>query len=230
MTMDAQRSHILSPFDEALNALRAEVLKMASLTEQNLTNAINGLFARRDDLCNQAIAEDESVDQLEIQVDKDGVAILTRFQPVATDLRQIVTAMKVGNNLERIADQAVNIARKARKLNRQPELPEMALLAPMFNQAMSQFKDSLQGYLTGDVALSTTLKTRDKILDGQNAEVSAKLTDTMTGNPKRIPDYLNLMFIARHLERVGDHATNIAEDAVYAAAAQDIRHQHGGAA
>src|ERR1041384_4419623 len=107
--MSEQRTHILAPFDESLNTLRHDVLRMASLTERNLDNAIKGLFERRDDFCNGVIAEDESVDQLEKQVDKDGVGILTRFQPVATDLRQIISAMKISNNLERIADQAVNI-------------------------------------------------------------------------------------------------------------------------
>ena len=225
--MNESQKHLLVTFDDALNALRQDVLTMANLTERSLGNAIKGLFERNNELCNGVIADDESVDQLEKQVDKDGVGILTRFQPVATDLRQIVSAMKISNNLERIADQAVNIARKARKLSQQPALVEASLLEPMFEQAMSLFKDGLQAYTDGDVELAIALKMRDKVLDRLNADIAAKLIDAMTQNPSRITDYLNLMFIARHLERVGDHATNIAEDAVYVAAAEDIRHTSG---
>ena len=222
--MDQLHKHVLTDFDTALNQLRADVQVMASLTARALDNARQGLFERNHDLCNHVIADDESIDQLEIQVDQDGVGLLTRFQPVASDLRQVISAMKVSNNLERVADQAVNIARKARKLNQQPALPEVHLLEPMYQQATALFADSMKAYTQGDVSLAAALKPRDKRLDALNAEIAAKLTDTMAQKPSRIADYLNLMFIARHLERVGDHATNIAEDAVYAAAAEDIRH------
>src|SRR5207247_2594613 len=140
--------HILGTFDEALASLRNNVLMMSSLTERSLERAMKGLFNRDDDLCAHAIADDEEIDQLEIQIDKDGVAILLRFQPVASDLRRVVSAMKLSSNLERMAH-----------------------------------------------------------------------------DPEQLRGYLNLIFIGRCFERVGDHATNIAEDAVYAAAAEDIRHQ-----
>ena len=123
--------HILGTFDEALASLRNNVLMMSSLTERSLDRAINGLLQRDDDLCAIAIADDEEIDQLEKQVDKDGIDLLLRFQPVASDLRRVVSAMKLSSNLERMADQAVNIARKARKLNQHPPLPEMELIMPM---------------------------------------------------------------------------------------------------
>ena len=216
--------HILTSFDEALNALRREVLMMASLTERSVANARKGLFERSDELCNSVIADDESIDQLEKQVDEDGVAILTRFQPVASDLRQIVSAMKVSNSLERVADQAVNIARKSRKLNQLPVLPEVPLMEGMFDGATSMLRDSLQAYVIGDVITASAIKARDKVLDQLNASIGTKLTEIMAQNPTRIADYLNLILISRHLERIGDHATNIAEDAVYSVAAEDIRH------
>ena len=121
--------HILGTFDEALASLRNNVLMMASLTERSLDHAINGLLQRDDDLCATAIADDEEIDQLEKQVDKDGIDLLLRFQPVASDLRRVVSAMKLSSNLERMADQAVNIARKARKLNQHPPLPETELIS-----------------------------------------------------------------------------------------------------
>ena len=218
-------NHILATFDEALASLRNNVLMMSTLTERSLDRAVSGLLQRDDELCVTAIADDEEIDQLEKQVDKDGVDLLLRFQPVASDLRRVVSAMKLISNLERMADQAVNIARKARKLSRHPALPEVDLVEPMYAHAMSMFRDSVGAYLREDVELAMALKARDKALDEMNANASKRLIKRMAEDPEQLRGYLNLMFIARHLERVGDHATNIAEDAVYAAAAEDIRHQ-----
>jgi len=217
--------HILGSFDEALASLRNNVLMMAGLTERSLERAMKGLFQRNDDLCANAIADDEEIDQLEKQIDKDGVDILLRFQPVASDLRRVVSAMKLSSNLERMADQATNIARRARKLNQHPALPEIQLIVPMHEQAMSMFKDSLDAYVREDVELGRAIVPRDEKLDDLNRVASRRLIQRMAEDPNQLRGYLNLMFIARHLERVGDHATNIAEDAVYAAAAEDIRHQ-----
>ncbi len=217
--------HILGTFDEALASLRNNVLMMAGLTERSLDRAMRGLFQRDDNLCATAIADDEEIDQLEKQIDKDGVDILLRFQPVASDLRRVVSAMKLSSNLERMADQATNIARRARKLNRHPPLPEMELIVPMHEQAISMFKDSIDAYVREDVELGRAIVPRDEKLDELNRVASRRLIQRMAEEPDQLRGYLNLMFIARHLERVGDHATNIAEDAVYAAAAEDIRHQ-----
>ncbi len=222
--------HILGTFDEALATLRNNVLMMASLTTRSLENALNGLEQRDDDLCATAIADDEEVDQMEKQVDLDGINLLLRFQPVASDLRRVVSAMKLCSNLERMADQGVSIARKARKLNRHPALPEAELIEPMRRHAMAMFKDSVDAFVGEDVELGRGLKARDKTLDEMNANASRQLIERMAQDPEQLRGYLNLMFIARHLERVGDHATNIAEDAVYAAAAEDIRHQPAGPA
>src|SRR6202051_35068 len=115
--------HILGSFDEALASLRNNVLMMAGLTERSLDRAMKGLFQRDDNLCATAIADDEEIDQLEKQIDKDGVDILLRFQPVASDLRRVVSAMKLSPNIERVADPATNIARRARKFNRPPAVP-----------------------------------------------------------------------------------------------------------
>src|SRR5467141_2353852 len=143
--------HILGTFDEALSTLRNSVLMMAGLTERSLERAMKGLFDRDDNLCVVAIADDEEIDQLEIQIDKDGVAILLRFQPVASDLRRVVAAMKLSSNLERMADQATTIARRARKLNQHPPLAEVELIKPLYEQAMSMFKDSVDAFAREDV-------------------------------------------------------------------------------
>jgi phosphate transport system protein len=222
--------HILGTFDEALSSLRNNVLMMAGLAERTLDRAVKGLLQRDDNLCTTAIADDEEIDQLEKQIDKEGVDVLLRFQPVASDLRRVVAAMKLSPNIERIADQATNIARRARKLNRHPPLPEVEIIVPIQAHAMAMFKDSIDAFSREDVDLGRAVVARDKDLDHMNKMANRRLTDRMAQDPKQLRGYLNLIFISRCLERVGDHATNIAEDAVYAAAAEDIRHQTAGAA
>jgi phosphate transport system protein len=217
--------HILGTFDEALASLRNNVLMMAGLAERTLDRAVRGLLQRDDNLCTTAIADDEEIDQLEKQIDKDGVDVLLRFQPVASDLRRVVAAMKLSPNIERIADQATNIARRARKLNKHAPLPETELIVPIQAHAMAMFKDSIDAFTREDVDLGRAVVARDRDLDLMNKRASRRLTDRMAEDPKQLRGYLNLIFISRCLERVGDHATNIAEDAVYAAAAEDIRHQ-----
>jgi phosphate transport system protein len=153
------------------------------------------------------------------------VDVLLRFQPVASDLRRVVSAMKLSPNIERVADQATNIARRARKLNRHPALPEVQLISPLHAHAISMFKDSIDAFVREDVQLARAIIPRDDDLDEMNASTSSQLIERMAQDPEQLRGYLNLIFIARCLERVGDHATNIAEDAVYAVAAEDIRHQ-----
>ena len=217
--------HILGTFDEALSSLRNNVLMMAGLAERTLDRAVKGLLQRDDNLCTAAIADDEEIDQLEKQIDKDGVDVLLRFQPVASDLRRVVAAMKLSPNIERIADQATNIARRARKLNRHSPLPEVEIIVTIQAHAMAMFKDSVDAFAREDVDLGREVVARDKDLDYMNKMANRRLTDRMAQDPKQLRGYLNLIFVSRCLERVGDHATNIAEDAVYAAAAEDIRHQ-----
>src|SRR5882724_10303375 len=212
--------HILATFDDALASLRNNVLMMSSLTERSLDRAITGLLQRDDEACAIAIADDEEIDQLEKQVDHDGIDLLLRFQPVASDLRRVVSAMKLSSNLERMADQATTIARRARKLNQHPPLPEVELIRPMYDHAMLMFKDSVDAFAREDVDLGRAVVPRDERLDELNHVASRKLIERMAKDPDQLRGYLNLIFIGRCLERVGDHATNIAEDAVYAAAAE----------
>jgi phosphate transport system protein len=216
--------HILQDFGVALDSLRGDVLMMASLTDRNLQNAMSCLLDRDAELCAVTIADEEEVDALEKKIDEDGVNILLRFQPVASDLRQVISAMKLSSNLERIADQAVKIAERSRSLAMEPVLEEADSLGPMFIEATTLFRDSVRAYADADVGLARSLRERDREIDEMNREIANDLTANMTRQPDRIPDYLHLLFIARYLERVGDHAKNIGEDAVYAAEAEDIRH------
>ena len=216
--------HILGTFDEALSDLRNDLLTMAGLTERSLYRAINGLLQRDDSLCTKAIAGDEEVDQLEKRVDKAGVEILLRYQPVASDLRQVISAIKLSPNIERVADEATNIAECAHKLNGHPPLDEVKLIVPIQAHAISMFKDSIDAFVREDVELARAVVSRDKQLDDMNAAANRQLTERMMQDREQLRGYLNLIIISRCFERVGDHATNIAEDAVYAAAAEDIRH------
>jgi phosphate transport system protein len=217
--------HILGTFDEALSDLRNNVLTMAGLAARSLYHAINGLLQRDDNFCTKAIADDEEVDQLEKQVDKTGVEILFRYQPVASDLRQVVSVIKLSPNIERVADEATNVAERALKLNKHPPLTEVNLIVPIQAHAISMFKDSIDAFVREDVALARAVVSRDKQLDDMNAAANRQLTDRMMQDREQLRGYLNLIIISRCFERVGDHATNIAEDAVYVAAAEDIRHQ-----
>ena len=216
--------HILSSFEEALESLRDQVLTMGDLILRNVRNAERGLFERNDAFCATAIADDAEIDELEMNVDRAGVSILVHYQPVASDLRNIISAMKVSNNLERVGDHAVTIARRARKLNSQPELDDIALIRPIFDIACKLLEDSLRAYRENDANLARGLRERDREVNAAEATLDNEIVRRIPGAPDRVECYLDFTFIARCLERVGDHAVNIGEDTVYVIEAEDIRH------
>jgi phosphate transport system protein len=216
--------HILGTFDEALASLRNNVLMMSGLTERSLERAMKGLVNRDDNVCANAIADDEEIDQLEKQIDKDGVDILLRFQPVASDLRRVVSAMKLSSNLERMADQATTIARRARKLNQHPPLPEVELIKPMYEHAMSMFKDSVDAFVREDVDLALAVCNSDDTIDKLHEQLFRELLSFMVEDPRSISRAMRLLFVSKALERVGDHATNIAEMVIFMVKGRSIRH------
>jgi phosphate transport system protein len=222
--MPEQAKHILSSYDAALYGSRNDILMMSSLTDRILQTAFEAFLTRNSVLCDQVIAEDEEIDTLEKQVDEDGVGLLTRFHPVASDLRQVISAMKVSTNLERIGDQSVTIARRAKRLSSRPLVSEVALLEPAYRVALAIFRDSIRAFAESDCALARTLKTRDKELDALTTNIGEKLMAGATADPENLPSYLDLIFVGRALERIGDHATNIAEDSFWRDQATDIRH------
>jgi len=197
---------------------------MSSLAQLNLKNSIKGLLERDDDWCNNCIAEDEEIDLLEMQIDHEGIEVMSRFHPFASDLREVISSIKIGANIERIADQAVNIARRARKLNEQPELPELHLLDNPIRLSLEMFDDAVSAFAERNAALAIEIKSRDKELDLLNKKLTDILINKMQDDSANLPSYLNLIFISRCLERIGDHACNIAEDIVFAVRAEDIRH------
>jgi phosphate transport system protein len=224
MHREPARPHTLTNFTSSLDRLRGSVLMMSSLTQQNLKNSVKGLLERDDDWCNNCIADDEEIDLLEMQIDREGIEVMSRFQPVASDLRDVISSIKIGANIERIADQGVNIARRARKLNEHADVPEIHLLDEPIRLALLMFDDAVRAFAERNAALAVELKSRDRELDRLNRELTDSLILRMQDDSANLPVYLNLIFISRCLERIGDHACNIAEDVVFAVNAEDIRH------
>lgn len=215
---------MLANFETALKEARENVFRMASIAEQNLESAVRGLLTRNAELCNEAIVEDDEVNNLEKTVDAESFEILMRFNPVATDLREVIAGMKVANNLERISDEAQSIGRRARKILKHPEIAETALIEPLYETALSLFRDGMKSYTEGDNDLALSLYDRDRELDRAHNDLIKELTKQIDNEEVRVKSFLHLIFIVRSLERVGDHAVNIAEDGIFLESATDIRH------
>ena len=217
-------THILDNFENALKELYESVLTMGSMAQRNLEAAVNGFIKRDSGLCNQAIGDDDEVNQLEMDIDRLGMEIMLRYQPVASDLRKVLAAIKISGNLERISDEAESIARRGKKMNKHPELRAAQMLEPIYEQAMSQLDKAMPSYAEVDIQVGIEVGKEDELLDRNHRKLIKDMTAAMVENTDAIKDYLHLIFIARCLERVGDHAVNIGEEAVFIGSAQDIRH------
>jgi phosphate transport system protein len=218
--------HILSSFDGALYDLKNDILMMSTLTDRMFQNAITALLDRNTELCEQVEADDEEVDILEKQIDQKGVALLIRFHPVASDMREVVSAMKIGGHLEQIANECVTIVRRAKKLNYEAALREVALLERPRLLASGIFRDSIRAFADGDCELARTLKFKDRELDDATAEVIEGITARASLEPDAARACLDVIFIVRALERIGDNATSIAEDSFWREQGEDIRHSY----
>lgn len=216
--------HIFRDFDKAILALRAEVILMASLARQNLERAMRSLLERDLDLSRAVIADDSDVDDLERKVDQSGMDILIRFHPMATDLRLVITSMKMAHNLERISDHAVNIAKRSKKICNSMPLEEVSLSEPLYTIADSLLRDSITAYTDSNGELGESLKARDKELDRMHQQMITSLSARLEDSNGRAESLLHLIFVARSIERIGDLAVNIGEDAVFLGDARDIRH------
>ncbi len=222
------KRHILASFNEALNRLRNDTVKMSSMAERNFTAAVKSLLSRDSHLAERVIVDDEAVDNLEKTIDNSGVEIILRFTPLASDLRQVVATMKISGDLERISDEAVSIARRAAILNQRPEMKETEMVEKIYRDVLDLYRDSVRAFINHNLDLAYAIKPRDKEIDKEYKTVIQILVERMAEFPERTADIFNLTNILRSLERIGDHATNIAEDAVYVEAARDIRHTETG--
>lgn len=216
--------HISRDFDKAITALRAEVLLMASLARQGLERAMRSLLERDIDLARSVIADDSDVDDLERKIDQTGMEILVRFHPMASDLRLVITSMKMAHNLERIADHAVNIAKRSKKIGKSSSLEEVTLSEPLYTLADALLRDAILAYTDADSVLGESLKTRDRELDRLHKQMISSLSSRLEDSDGRSENLLHLIFVIRSLERIGDLSVNIGEDAVFLGEARDIRH------
>ena len=164
--MEPQKEHTLASFDDALRESKNHVLLMASVTQQNLDNAVNGLLSRNPEICSEAIADDDEVDSFEKVIDREGMEILMRFGPVATDLRNVLSAMKIANNLERISDEAGGIAKRGRKIGKSPEVPETRIIEPLYEMAKNLLHDGIRAYAESDLKLGLSLHDRGEPATG----------------------------------------------------------------
>jgi phosphate transport system protein len=220
-----QGPHILQDFDHAISSLRGEVLSMAGKARHNLERAVRSLLERNEELANAVIADDDEVDEHERRIDQLGMEILVRFHPMATDLRMVVSSMKISMNLERISDHATSISKRARKIRAGHELQETTLIEPLYTLADHLLRDAISAYSEHDAKLGAALHLRDKELDRMYKDATATLGKRIEQGNGRSQDYLHLILITRSLERVGDLAVNIGEDAVFLEAARDLRHE-----
>ena len=217
--------HILHDFDQAISTLRGEVLSMAGQTRHNLERAVQALLTRDVDLANSVIGDDNEVDDMERRVDRFGMEILVRFHPMASDLRLVLSSMKISINLERISDHATSIAKRARKMAKNEALPDVNMVEPVYALADKLLSDAITAYSEQDANLALGLHDRDKELNRVYKKVSNTLTNRIEEGDDRTDDYLHLVFVVRSLERVGDLAVNVGEDTVFMEVAKDVRHE-----
>ena len=222
--MNKDNDHILGSFQTALDELNVSLFQMADLVRLNLDKAVEGLIKRDTNLCTAVIADDEDINNLEKRIDEEGLRIITLYQPVASDLRLVASMMKVSPNLERIGDQSVGIAKRARKMNKNEEISETLLVDPLYKMAADLLRQSLEAFKNRNVEQAISVKKQDAELNVIHKELVKKLTKRMESDPERIKDYLDLQLIARALERAGDYSKNICEDAIFVESAVDIRH------
>jgi len=210
-------------FEQELVELKEKLLTMASHAEANVTRAIKALVERDDELARRVMADDVIVDQLEIEIDELSIQLLSKA-PLATDLRLITVSMKISHDLERVSDEATTIARRSMDLSLEPQLKPYVDIPRMATMALDMLKEALDAFVNRDPAKARSIVPRDKEVDLLNKQLHRELSSYMVERPSTITRCLNLMVISKSLERVADHAANVAEEVVYLYEARDIRH------
>lgn len=211
-------------FDEELSSLNGLVLQMGSLVEKAIKNSVQALVDRDDALAKSVIDGDHQVNALDIEIDEVSIRLIALRQPKAGDLRLITTAMKITTDLERMGDLAVNIAQRAMELNREPILKEYIDIPKMREIAQGMTRDALDAFVKRDMKLAKEVIMRDDEIDDLKHKVLSELLFMMTENPSIINRAMRITFVAQYLERIADHATNIAEMVLYLIEGKIIRH------
>jgi len=210
-------------FETELNQLSERLLTMASQAAKALTTAVKALVDRDDDLARQVVEDDTILDRLEIEIDETAVQMLAKA-PLATHLRLITVAMKISQNLERVGDEATKIARRSVELSHEPQLKPYVDIPRMAEMALLMLRESLDAFVRHDPIQAREIIPKDKEVDALNRQLHRELSSFMVENPSTITRALALMVISKSIERIADHAKNVAEDVVYLYEARDIRH------
>ncbi len=211
-------------FHEELDALKQTLLAMGGLVEDQIRRAMRALLERDDVIAQEVIDRDRQVNTYDVEVDEQCVNLLALHQPAASDLRFITTAMKIVTDLERIGDQAVNIAQRALELNREPQLKPYIDLPRMADRAQRMVKESLDAFVAGDTALARQVCAADAEVDALKEQIFRELLTFMMEDPRTVSRAIRVILISRCMERVADHATNIAEMVIYLVEGKMVRH------
>jgi phosphate transport system protein len=211
-------------FREELDALQGRLLEMGGLAEERVRAAIQGLVTRDPALFEKVLLGDEPINQLHIEVDNRCFRLLALHQPMATDLRAIVAAVKINTDLERVGDLAVNIAEAGTRYVSHPPVKKLIDIPQMGDIAQSMLRDALDAFVKRDTRLAHQVLNEDDRLDALKTQVFRDLLTYMLKDPGTVEPALDLILVSRHLERIGDHATNIAEDVIFMVSALDVRH------
>jgi len=215
----------MSHFRDELDALQRRLVEMGGLAEERLRLALVGLTQRDATATGRVLEGDDALNHFHVEIDNRCFLLLAKHQPMAGDLRTIIASVKINNDLERIGDLAVNIAEAAARYMDHPPVHQLMDIPQMGHLAQTMLRDALDACIRRDLALAERVLASDDALDKLKADVSRDLLDCMLREPQSVQPALDLILVSRHLERVGDHATNIAEDVIFVVSALDIRHQ-----
>src|SRR5213593_3608374 len=218
---------VVRHFQEELEALQARLLEMGGLAEERVRAAVQGLMSRDVALIDKVLYGDEPINELHIEVDKRCFRLLALYQPMATDLRAIVAAVKINTDLERVGDLAVNIAEAAKRYATHPPVKRLVDIPRMTDLSQAMLRDALDAFVRRDTTLAQNVLNEDDVLDSLKTQIFRELLTYMLQDPTTVEPSLDLILISRHLERIGDHATNIAEDVIFIVSARDVRHHAG---
>lgn len=207
--------HILAAYDQELENLKKIIIEMGGMAESQLADAIEAVVKRDSELAARVIEADDKVDQLERDLDSLAVRLLALRQPVAIDLREVVAALKIASDLERICDYAANVAKRSIALAQSPPTQSVHALPRMANLALLLVKDVIDAYVERDADKALDVWNRDEELDEMYSSLFREFLTYMMEDPRNIGVYTHLLFMAKNIERIGDHATNIAEDLYY---------------
>jgi len=215
---------VVRHFQEELDQLKMRLLEMGGAAEEHVRLAIRGLVDRDPELIERVLVSDERINSLHIEIDSRCFTLLALHQPMAADLRTIVAAVKINTDLERVGDLAVNIAEAARRYAIHPPVKKLIDIPRMAGIAQEMLRDALDAFVRRDVALAQDVLNEDDRLDTLKTQIFRELLTYMLQDPSTIEPALDLILVSRHLERIGDHATNIAEDVIFIVSAKDVRH------